>query len=93
MGEQFKIIEYPEGRIRSSLTKINKTLFTSTSLITNHIKLRTGSLNNFKTYRPKRFFTQTFKGSEARSAKPKQQIYPNLLNILLILILALILDS
>jgi hypothetical protein len=66
MGEQFKIIEYPGRRVGSSLTKINKTLFTSTSLITNHIKLRTDSLNNFKIYIPKRFFTQAFiKGSEA----------------------------
>jgi len=77
MGEQFKIIEYPEGRIRSSLTKINKTLFTNTSLITNHIKLRTGSLNNFKPYIPKRFFTQTFKGSEAANISKSTEYSTN----------------
>jgi len=58
MGEHLKIIEYPEGRVGSSLTKRKKTLFTNTSLITNPIKLRTGSLNNLKIYTPKRFFTQ-----------------------------------
>jgi hypothetical protein len=58
MGEHLKIIEYPGRRVRSSLTSKKKTLSTNTSLIANSIKLRTGSLNNFKIYTHKRFFTQ-----------------------------------
>lgn len=59
MGEHLKIIEYPKGRAKAApLTKRNKTQFTNTSLITNSIQLRIGSLNNFKICINKRFFSQ-----------------------------------
>ena len=58
MGEHLKIIEYPKGGVKVSLTNRKNTQFTNTNLITNSIQLRIGSLNNLNINTNKRFFSQ-----------------------------------